>query len=448
MLPVAAVVVVALAGGAPAAVAQSRPNYPAVFGGASDKGSDARDVLSLSTTVTEAYDDNLRAEASAAPSVIQIGGVYTSLTPEVSLQAHGSRLDFGANGTSSFRHYPSFGQTLATNHNVGAGFSARVTRETTLMVNQSVNYAPQSLYGLFATSSTPVLGQLIAAEPDYQTSSAWSYTYGTTAAVSHTINSRASLSLNGDFRYTGYTANATGLSNLRSSDAGGRFMYAVKRGLGLRLGYTYRQARYAALFRTAEHDLEIGFDYSRPLSSTRRLTIGFSLGPSLVSTGATQVTGLSASGQSQLGGDRYRVRGDVSLDYQIGRSWSARAEYHRGLSYVAGLAGPVYTDSASVETTGFLNRRVDFLLSAAYATGQMPSQSAAVAPFTTYTGDARLRFAVSHQCAAYVEGLFYDYAFDPRLVIVPGMPDHFKRTGARTGITLWLSARSGNRAAR
>jgi hypothetical protein len=209
----------------------------------------------------------------------------------------------------------------------------------------------------------------------------------------------------------------------------------------MRLGYTYRQARYSALLRTVEHDVEIGIDYRRALSPSRRSTIGFSLGPTLIQMP------FEAS-QSQGAGRQFRLTGDAFLERQMGRSWSARAAYHRGLSYVEVLAGPVYTDSASVEATGFANRRVDLSFSAAFATGQMASQNSAAAHFAMYTADSRLRFALSRHWAAYIEGLFYDYAFDPNLVIVPGLPSHFTRRGVRGGITMWLPVRSEHRAAR
>jgi hypothetical protein len=292
---------------------------------------------------------------------------------------------------------------------------------------------------LFASPATPILGAPIAGAPDYQTNNLRSYTYGTNASVTRTLSSRASLSLNGDVRFTDSVGSAPGLANTRWSDAGGRFLYSVNRSVGLRLGYTYRQSQYSPLLKTGEQDLEIGFDFSRPLSATRKWTMGFSLGPTLITQPAT------VGGAPQ---DQYRVLADVSFDHQIGRTWSARAAYHRGLSYIETLAGPVYTESTSVETSGFVNRRVDLSFSAAYATGELASPVGSTAPFTTYTANTRMRVALSRDLAVYVEGLFYDYAFDPSLVIVPGMPSRLNRSGVRTGITLWLPVMANHRAAR
>jgi len=436
----AVALLVAFACGATTAAAQSRPRYPAVFGGAADSNADSPETLNVLMNVTEAYDDDLLADAGATPqSGPQSSGIYSSMTPQVSWQKHGRQFQFSANESSTFRYYPAFNQALATNHNFGAGFSAKFGPETTLTVNQAFSYAPTYLYALFASPTAPLLGEPIVGAPDYQTNTLKSYTYGTNANVTRSLSRRASFSLYGDLRFTDTVGSGPGLTNMRWSDGGGRFLYSVNRNLGLRLGYTYRQSSYSPLVQTGEQDLEIGFDYVRPLSATRRWTLGFSLGP-------TQVTQPSATGgPSQT---HYRVLGDVSFDHQIGHTWSARATYRRGLSYIETLAEAAPVGRASVETSGFVNRRVDLSFSAAYATGELASSIGPPAPFTTYTASSRLRVALSRVLAGYVEGLFYDYAFDPSLIIVPGMPSRLNRTGVRAGITLWVPVRTDHRAAR
>jgi hypothetical protein len=124
----------------------------------------------------------------------------------------------------------------------------------------------------------------------------------------------------------------------------------------------------------------------------------------------------------------------------MGRTWHARAAYHRGLVYLGGVAAPLYNDGATVETGGFLNRRVDVLFSAAYALGSLAGQGGR-GQFTSYTGAVNLRIGLTHKTAAFVEGLFYDYAFDQN-VLLPGFPSRFTREGVRTGLTLWIPARS------
>jgi hypothetical protein len=55
---------------------------------------------------------------------------------------------------------------------------------------------------------------------------------------------------------------------MRWSDGGGRFLYSVNRHLGFG-SVTPPSVVYSPLVQTGEQDLEIGFDYVRPLSATR-----------------------------------------------------------------------------------------------------------------------------------------------------------------------------------
>jgi hypothetical protein len=122
----------------------------------------------------------------------------------------------------------------------------------------------------------------------------------------------------------------------------------------------------------------------------------------------------------------------------MGRTWYARAAYHRGTSYVVGIVAPVRNDGVGVETGGFLNHRVDVLISAGYALGSIAGPTSRG---HSYNANARLRIGLRREAAAFVEGLFYDYAFD-RSVLLPELPSHFTRNGVRAGLTMWLPVRS------
>jgi hypothetical protein len=73
------------------------------------------------------------------------------------------------------------------------------------------------------------------------------------------------------------------------------------------------------------------------------------------------------------------VLGDVSTDHQIGHTGPQTA-YRRSLSYIKRLAGPVYTDSASVETEAW---NVASTCRRGYAR-RTASSIGPPAPFTTY----------------------------------------------------------------
>jgi hypothetical protein len=414
-----------------------RADYPVVFGGATVDPK-AKQWIDLSVSVAQTYDDNLVIDAiGPSPVSPKVGGWYTSLIPQLTVGSKGTRFQFNATGGSNLRYYNDLHTFEPMAQNVGVGFSAKLTQSTTLFVNQAAGYAPAYLYGLFATTAPiPSIGAGLPGSADYLSSREHSYTFGTTVAVTHSLSSRASLSFTGDYQYTGFVGGLPGYLDLNQWDLGGRWIYALNRYAKVRLGYVHRQARYSEFVRPIEHDVEIGIDYARPLSRTRKSTVGFSVGPMLVSGTFGPPSLRLAAGTQQ-----YRIVGDAFIDHQMGRTWYTRAAYRRGLGYIQGLAGPVYTSGATAEAGGFLNYRTDLLFLGGYAVGEMATPGSA-APFTTYTGDARLRIALTREWAAYFEGLLYSYSFDPALVVVPGLPRNFRRNSVRAGLTLWLPLRT------
>jgi hypothetical protein len=409
-----------------------RGGYRTVFGGAVANPAETQSI-DLSATVSEAYDQNLAADlGGVTTSPYQMSGAYTSLVPQIDAAFRGKRVQFSATGSSHERYYRSLDRIIGVTQYAAAGVTLAVDRSTNVLFDQAISYGPAQLYALFGAEAAATLNELVPTS-DYQTTSEHSRTYATRMSVTHSFDGRSSFSIDGDYRYTAFLGNATGFFNLPAADVGGKWAYAVSRDLKLRLGYTYRRTQYGPSIRPIEHDFDFGIDYMRPLSATRRATMGFSVGP-------TMVTGPLAPGTLSETRNHYRMIGDAFVGRQMGRTWHARAAYHRGLAYLAGLAAPVYNDGANVETGGFLNSRLDLLLSTAYALGSMAGQNGA-GQFTSYTGDARVRVGLNHDTAAFVEGFFYDYAFD-RNLLLPQFPSHFTRKGVRAGLTLWLPVRS------
>jgi len=426
------------------APAQVRAGYPAVFGGtAATPAANASVSLVTSVNVAEAYDNDLLADFGAAPgSGLRLKGLYTSLTPLVSLNARGRRVGFAASGTSNLRRYSDFGSTEATNHNVAAGFSATIGRSTTVLVNEAVSYTPSYLYSLFGDGTSPVPGETIAGAPDYRTTPFRSYSYDSYAALNHSLSPRGTLSVDGSIRRTDFIGGDIGFGDMRWNEFGGRYRYNLSRGLALSVGYSQWESRNSVL-QTDTKGLQIGIRYTRPLSPSRRTTLGFDAGPTLAQSALPGGATVGSRGQE------LRFVGNAFFERDIGRSWMTRATYRRALSPVEGIAAPVYTDTVTVEASGFTSRRIDLLFSAGFATGQTAAgQLATPTRLTTYTGDTHLRFALSRCIAAYVEGLLYNYAFDARLITVPGMPPRFSRTGLRAGVILWSNTKSERHAAR
>src|SRR5262249_45808022 len=151
-----------------------------------------------------------------------------------------------------------------------------------LTVNQSFAYSPSYLYGLFATVA-PAVGNFIAPAGDYALNDQRSYASATTARVTETIGTRGLLSFDSGLRYTKFTGRVPGYYDFRAYDVGGSFSYRLNRDMSLRTGYTYGLTEFSPGIRPVQRDIALGIDYQRPLSRTRRTTLGFSAGTTSMS---------------------------------------------------------------------------------------------------------------------------------------------------------------------
>jgi hypothetical protein len=427
--------VVAAAACATNAFAQpdSRPPSGAVFGGIGSPAGEDR--LNLTVDLAEAYDQDVLAHAGERTfSVFEGNGLYSTLTPQLDFNSGGGRMQVGLTAGSNARYYADLRRVMVTSHSVGIGLRAQVKPGTTLFLNQGVTYSPALFSGLFAAVAEPAVGDIVPPGSNYLFNTTRGYSYSTSASLTQKITGRAALEFIGSLRHSAFTVSDPSFSNVDSAEVGGRFLYSMTRNVKLRLGHRFRHGQYSGLPRSVEQNLEIGIDYARPLSRTRRTTLTFNLGPTIAEGPAT-------SGPSPEVRRQYTVIADVAVNHQVGRTWNLRGTYRRGMGYFEGLQTPSFTGAYAATAGGFLNRRADLFLTAAYSTGE--STLIQVEPqFTTYTGDARLRIALSTHWAAYVEYLYYYYQMGEGIKLPTGVPSGLTRNGVRTGLTLWIPMRN------
>ena len=415
-----------------------------LFGGAAA----ADQSVNLTISLVEAFDDNLQADVtSVSPTNVKASGFYTGLAPTLDFASRGQRVRLNATMGSNLRYYREGNRLVSVGHSAAAGLSARIARRTTLSLSQSVSYAPthSRLSGLFASVAAPGSLEGLAGDSavnpatdsavnqatDRAAGSGRSYSSGTTLGIAQAVGRRSTLSFSSGFRYATF-GGEPGYSDQRSYEGGVRFSHTVTRDAALRLGYTFRQASYSKTNRPTTHDINVGIDYQWPLTRTRRTIAAFSMGSTIVD-GPLQEFG-TATGETRR---QFRALGDASLTHQMGRTWRLQGAYHRGLGFVDGLTGPVFTDALTVLSDGFVNRRTDVLVSASYTIGDTALTGSA-SSFNTYVGNIRVRFALSKTWATYGEYLYYLYDFAERLDLPPGMSPHMRRNSARVGLTLWV----------
>jgi hypothetical protein len=204
-----------------------------------------------------------------------------------------------------------------------------------------------------------------------------------------------------------------------------KYTRKMSRYAAVRLGYGYGQARdglTAGGAAVINQNLDVGLDYARPLSSSRRTRFSTATGSAIV---------------TDRGVRYYRLMIDSTLTREIGRSWNANINYHRGVQYVEGVAGPIYADTVQARFGGLVTRRLSVKTSAGYSNGDI-GLTATRSGYTTYSGTADMRFAISRELSIDVQYVNYHYDFGQGAPVLSGIPSTLSRQGLRVGLAGWL----------
>jgi hypothetical protein len=426
--------------GAPSpCLAQGPSERPAggLFGGRS--GSSDGQRLDLSATLLEAYDDNLLAEAgSVSPGSPVVSGFFTMLQMDGRYRWANSRIDLGVSGGSAFRYDTYLSDVRTISGTAGVGLGIRIGRATRFSLNQGAAYSPSYLFALFPSLDEAAPGDAPVGAPDYASNDASSYSYASTARLTHGLTRRVSWSVDADYSYTDVTDPRAALDDTRSYGVRTGLSRNLSRYTALRGEYEYRTGEMGSAFAgpTSEHGIQIGVDRRYVLSATRQAGFDISVGVSRVQgfVGVqSRVESVAAANDAF-----YRLNVDANGTYQFGRSWQARAAYTRGVEYVPELTEPVFVDSFNGTVTGLLSRRVDLGFNAGYSRGASVLSTAS--PFDSYTASVRSRIAATETIALQLEYLYYFYDFHEGALLAPGLPPRLERNGIRAGVTFWIPA--------
>ncbi len=327
----------------------SDPRRPvrAVFGGAANRP-DLKTSLDFTGTVMEAYDQNRLADATSPETspLANSDGFYSSLAGDLVFKRRGTRLEGAVTGGSSARYYRDLQKFLATDYHTGAGIAARLSSRTSLRLDGAFSRAPVDLIGVFADAIPPTLGQTLPSSTDYAVNSNQSDTWVSSASLSRRLTERSDVSFNGSVRRTAFLGTPPvalspvvigGASNGFVELTGGAgYVKHVTPSAGLRLGYYFRNAQYkGATSSPKEHGLDIGLDFNRALSDSRRTMLSLKTGSAYIQAGLPSSSGV-------LGG-QFRMLVDAALSRQLGETWLVVTSFKRGTEVVENLSAPVFS---------------------------------------------------------------------------------------------------------
>jgi hypothetical protein len=430
-----AAVLLALSAVAPAAAQDDGPRPSDSLFGPRTADASARHTLDATLLLQGAYDANKGGDGGP---LYGRTGPYELLSGSASYLSRGDRVQWGAGVGSSLRYQNSDSELLRVGDYGAFGIAARLGRRWNVSASQSATCSPVNFQGLVGVGgvSVPGVAQIGGTLPsaDYASASGddadrlRACSFETGGGIGLTLSQRSTVEL----RAGGSLAvfERSGYRSLPSYYVGGRLTHSVSQRARVNIGYTRRQAQFGVTGVAAGdgtvHDIDIGVDYRRPLSLTRRTSIDFSAGPTAISDGQSGVARL-----------RYGLTGGASLNHQFLRTWSARLGYNRGVSLVTGLAGSAFSDGINLSVSGLLSRRVQFFATADTRIGDVAGAEQEESSFDAHYASTRLLVALSRSWALSADYSYNAHDFAPGAVSL-AVPFSLERHAARVGLTWWI----------
>jgi opacity protein-like surface antigen len=407
--------------------APRRP-YKGLFGGASNPNRQ----FTAQWSALGVYDDNVSADTTSYDPRYQVSGTYGLMATGLSFmtRSHNSSL-FTTSARATTRYFTDLHEFDVLEAGGAIGYSAPMGRAAKVAFSQGFSYQP--FYQLnFLSATLPVIApasdDVVETSPqspdsrDVPLTSLDTYQFDGGVNVTRSLGRRSSLGAEFSYRLTKF-ANSSRPFFWRQ--VGAHFSRNLDKYMALRLGYAYglqQDSAGADLQTTVNQSVDVGVDYGRPISRSRRTHVNFSSGSSIVNYFNKQY---------------FVVIGDAGVRRELGQTWNASLSYHRGVQFVEGLTGPLKADSVLTKLTGLISHRFDVSMSAGYSKGQIGLGSADPG-YDTFLVGTGVRYAFARTLSFQAEYQYFMYDFAQGARPPTGVAPSVNRNSIRIGISGWL----------
>jgi hypothetical protein len=368
-------------------------------------------------------------------------GTYGQFSGGVSYSKNTDKLQFEASGTSSARRYPDY--PLLSSHGAGGRLSWTPSKRLSFSSTHQFAYQPwQTLASLPALFGMPLrFDQTMAPNQAFASVEGTYRSYLTSSSFTTQLSRQSSLTAGYTYQLSTYNNSAAffgplqwdifavGYGRLTTHSGLVRFNQGVTRNLGWHAGYGYSEARYSGdVRRFRGHILDVGIDYSRALSITRRTTFSFS-------TGAVAIEQPDQTGSNR----RYDVTALATLNREIGRTWNASARYARGVEFLETARAPYFYDGVVLQLQGLISRRTGFHSAAGATYGQLGinQNRGRRERFDTEYATVGMSFGFSRYLALNTDYVFYMYSLNRLGVSLPGAGPRLHRHDVLVSLSAW-----------
>jgi opacity protein-like surface antigen len=359
-----------------------------------------------------------------------VAGSFVRPTGSLAYRFRTRSVTFNASAGAGGRYYSGLEELNSMDANESATLTAELGTSTQVRGTQRLQSAPYFQFnpfgGLITTQAT---GPTVPDVPLFARRSL-------EAEIDAGLTRRLGRSSQAVFEYgygrTTYPLQGGALTHQR---ADGRYLHKLTRYSSLRLGYGRDQSEgitggvenaVGGVERAVRVDtIDVGVDYSRRLSFSRKTTIGFSSGVASVSGAATA---------SQDAHRDYTLALDGRLRRELARRWDLDVAYHRGIQFLPDFVDAFFADTVQAQVSGLINRHVQFYGSGGYSTGQRGS-SLVASGYSSATGSAGVRFAFTRFMAVDAGYTYARYDFGSDSQLPSGLRSRWHSHGVQAGVS-------------
>lgn len=400
------------------AFAQGNPGpFGGLFGRTPEREGGEFTALELRNSYAGQYDDAILLEDSLPDDDLPRSGYTGGVNLGLGFDRQTSRTTFKTQAGATYQEFyrsPTFG---ATSYNAGMLARARVT--TRFDVEAQGQYVRSPFFRLVPDPSA-ASGVVVPGDPfairlldseSRSVSGGFVSRYSKQSTLTVTATQRATRFLND--------------ANLKFDVLGAQAIWRrqLTRSFALHAGYGQERINQST---RPDADyvyelIDLGIDFTRPISLTRRTTLGIT----------TQTTAV----KRPLTGRRYRVNGNATVTSYYARTWRVAAGVSRNTEFLPGFVEPLFSDSVNATLAGLMTPRSELLLTLTGGKGRLGVDGEG--RYTTAHSNARINFAITRHIGVYGQYAVYYYKLPPNALGVV-LPSQVSRQSISLGINTWL----------
>jgi hypothetical protein len=402
-----------------AAFAQGDPGpFGGLFGRTPERTGNEFTAIDFRSAFAGQYDDAVLVDDAIPEDDVPRSGYTSGVNTGLVFERQSDRLLFRAQGGATYQEYyrkPVFG---ATSYDAGMQFRAELATRFHLLGQAGYHRSP--FFQMVPAASAFTSAVITPGDP-YAVRLIGNQSYDVGGGFVSQYAKHSSLAFSAAQRETRFDESESNTFRVLRMEA--TWKRQLSRGFAVHAGYGRERGRHStlpdALF--VYELVDIGVDFNRQLSVSRRTTLAFSTVTSAV--------------KRTLTGRRYRLNGHANLTTHFGRTWRASAGVSRDTEFLPGFFEPLFTDAVTGMVDGMFSKRAEWMATISAGKGTFGFDNDG--RYTTGHTLTRLNLAITRRLGLFAEYSIYYHKLPPTPTAFV-MPGQVARQAFAVGFNTWI----------